>query len=304
MSLKEVIEYMNKKPYTIRMGSGSLSKRLKCSVTTIKEARKIVQGKKVKLPKILVLDIETSPMKAYVWKRWKENISLDQTISEWFCLCWSAKWLFSDTVMSEVLSPEEVKYEDDYRIMKSLWSILDDADIVVTHNGDMFDLPRINSRFIINNMPPVTPYFSIDTCKVCKKQFGFSSNKLDALAGYFGFKHKLDTSFELWKNCMEGDIESLKYMEEYNKQDVILLEEIYLKIRSWIKGHPNIGNYIEDDIMRCSCCGSKNLFEVKSKYYYTSVGKYKLFTCSECGANSRGRFSIKDNKVELVSSGK
>lgn len=71
--------------------------------------------------------------------------------------------------MSAVLTPEEVLREDDSRIMKLLWDLLNEAEIVVTHNGDKFDLPKINSRFIINNLPPTTPYFSVDTCKVCKK---------------------------------------------------------------------------------------------------------------------------------------
>ena len=304
MSLKEVIRYMSDKPYTLRMGSGSLSKRLKCSISTIKQARRIVRDNSIKFPKILILDIETSPMKAYVWKRWKENISLDQTISEWFCLCWSAKWLYSNEVYSNVLTPDEVKSEDDNRIMKSLWDLLDEADIVVTHNGDMFDIPKINSRLIVNNLPPVSPYFSIDTCKICKKQFGFSSNKLDALASYFGFKHKLDTDFNLWKSCLEGDITALNYMEEYNKQDVILLEEVYIKLRPWIKGHPNIGNFMNDDIVRCACCGSNNMELDKDKYYYTSVGKYPLYICKDCGAISRGRKSVKKHKVEIVSVGK
>ena len=220
MNLKEVIEYMKAKPYTKRMGCGLLSKRCKCSSEVIKEAKRQVWSPKI--PKVLILDIETAPMKAYVWKRWKENISLDQTISEWFCLCWSAKWLYQADTMSEVLTPEEVMQEKDSRIMKILWELLNEADIVVTHNGDKFDLPRINSRFIINDLPPTTPYYSVDTCKVCKKQFGFSSNKLDALAGYFGFNGKLDTSFDLWKGCMEGDKYSLICMEQYNIQDVVL----------------------------------------------------------------------------------
>ena len=135
MNLKQVIEYMSAKPYTIRMGSGLLSKRLKCTVDIIKEAKKTVCHKENKFPKILILDIETAPMRAYVWKRWKENISLDQTISEWFCLCWSCKWLYSNHVMSDVLTPDEVKREDDSRIMTSLWTIINDADIIVTHNS-------------------------------------------------------------------------------------------------------------------------------------------------------------------------
>lgn len=300
MNLKEVIEYMKAKPYTKRMGCGLLSKRCKCSSEVIKEAKRQVWSPKI--PKVLILDIETAPMKAYVWKRWKENISLDQTISEWFCLCWSAKWLCQADTMSEVLTPEEVMQEKDSRIMKILWELLNEADIVVTHNGDKFDLPRINSRFIINDLPPTTPYYSVDTCKVCKKQFGFSSNKLDALAGYFGFNGKLDTSFELWKGCMEGDKYSLLCMEQYNIQDVVLLEEVYIKLRPWIKGHPNVGNFMDPSTIRCSNCGSDKVTLIDDEYY-TSVNVYPLYRC-KCGCISRGRKAINKDKVQLTTIGK
>lgn len=242
-------------------------------------------------PRVLIFDIETSPMKAYVWRMWKENIHLEQVISDWFCIAWSAKWLYSEDIMGDVLTPEEVKTEDDGRIMKSLWTLINEADIVVAHNGNKFDIPRINSRFIINGLAPTKPYFSVDTCQIARKQFGFSSNKLDALAGYFNIPHKMDTDFNLWKRCLEGDIEALEYMLDYNKKDVAILEEIYLKLRPWIKNHPNMGN-LEGKEMACSNCGSTNLVPMTGKYYYTSVGKYQLYRCSACGAVSRERFSI------------
>jgi len=207
-------------------------------------------------------------MKAYVWKRWKENISLDQTISEWFLICWSAKWLYSNEVLGDVLTPKEILKEDDSRITLSLWKLFNEADIVVAHNGNNFDIPKMNSRFICNNLPPTTPFISIDTCAISKKQFGFSSNKLDALATYFGFNHKLDTDFNLWKSCLEGNKEALDYMLSYNKRDVTLLEEVYLKMRPYIKNHPNCSNFI-DNIACCSNCGSESFTLLKDKYYYT-----------------------------------
>ena len=307
MSIIEVlINKMRKQPYMLRQGAGYLSKRNKCTKEEVLEAKRLYKQSLTegqKSIKVLIFDIETAPMKAYVWKRWKENISLDQTISEWFCVAWSAKWLYSDEVMGAVLTPEEVKNEDDSRIMCELWNLMNEATIVVSHNGDNFDIPRINSRFIINDFPPYTPVFSVDTCKVAKRQFGFSSNKLDALAGYFGIQHKLDTNFDLWKKCMEGDKESLEYMLEYNKKDVEILEDVYIKMRPYIKGHPNINLLMAEEGEYCSCCGSKNIVELHNKFYYTQVGKYKLYRCQHCGAISRGREaqnSIKNIKLNSV----
>ena len=242
-----------------------------------------------KLPKVLVFDIETSPLKAFVWQKsvWKANIGSEQILSEWFMLCWSAKWLFSDEVISERLTGKEAKNEDDSRIVKSLWKLLDEAEILIAHNGSAFDVPNMNTRFVVHGLPPTSPYQTIDTCLIAKKQFGFTHNSLNGLAKIFGFDVKLDTDFALWKRCVEGDDKALAYMEKYNRHDVELLEEVYMKLRPWIKGHPNLGLYVETDEVVCPNCGNTQV-SWTDKYYYTTTGKYATFRC-QCGAFGRSR---------------
>ena len=299
MELKEVVEKFREDPKRMRMGKYIRAKRYKCDPEDIVKARRIIREeinkRKINTPKILIFDIETSPMKAYVWKLWKEDINLPQIIDDWFVIAWSAKWLYSNEVMGEVLTSEEVKAENDFRIVKDLWELFNKADIIVAHNGDKFDIPKMNARFVINNLPPTKPFFSVDTCRIARKQFGFSSNKLEALATYYGFKHKLDTNFDLWKDCLEGDKEALKYMLMYNKQDVKLLEEVYIKLRPWIKGHPNCGNFIESKVPVCCNCCSEDLELLEGEYYYTSAYKYPLYRCKKCGAISRGRYKVGDS---------
>jgi hypothetical protein len=106
----------------------------------------------------------------------------------------------------------------------------------------------------------------------------------------------------LWKRCLEGDKEALQYMLKYNMKDVDILEEVYLKLRPWIKNHPNMGN-LSGQSMVCSNCASSDLELLEGQYYFTSVGKYPLYKCKKCGAISRGRKNI-GNKVELNSVGK
>jgi hypothetical protein len=251
-----------------------------------------------KLPKVLVFDIETSPLKAYIWQKsvWNANVTENQVLSEWFMLCWSCKWLFSDEVMSDRLSGKEAKNEDDSRIVKSLWYLLNEADIVIAHNGDRFDVPNMNTRFIVNGLPPTAPYQTIDTVTVARRQFGFTHNNLNALARIFGFDEKIETNFELWKRCVDGEDSALEEMERYNRHDVELLEEIYLKIRPWIHAHPNLGLYIESTEPICSNCGSKSLTKT-DKFYYTLTGKYELYRC-ECGAYIRVRTSSVSKEVK------
>lgn len=287
------------------MGSGKISKRYNVSVEDVMNARNIIHKEKnqKREVRILIFDIETSPMKAFVWRRWKQNIYLEQTISEWFMISWAAKWLGSQEVLSECLTPEEILEESDDRITKQLWSLMDQADIVIAHNGKRFDVPKMNSRFILAGLPPTSPYIQIDTKEVAAKQFGFSSNKLDALAGYFNIEHKDDTDFDLWKRCIAGDQEALDYMETYNRKDVLILEQVYLKLRPWIKNHPNIGLYLEEDNMVCPTCGSNHLVE-DNTFHYTSVNKYKVMRCVDCGAISRLRTTSypKDKKKNLITS--
>lgn len=293
LKVEDIIQKFKEKPYLRKMGSKKIAKQLHVDYKDVVKARKTFYEKKKPL-KILIFDLETAPMQAYVWGRWNQNISLDATISEWFIICWSAKWLYSDDVMGDVLTPEEAINEDDSRIVESLWLLIDEADVVVAHNGNKADIPWMNTRFILNGLVPPKPYFSIDTCQVAKKNFGFSSNKLDALATYFGLSNKIDTNFKLWKGCLNGQEESLKYMLEYNKMDVKILEEVYLILRPWIKNHPNLSNLLSSRHV-CPFCGEEHLIEMKGEYYFTNVNKYKLYRCANCRGISRSREIIKGN---------
>lgn len=243
--------------------------------------------------KILIVDIETSPIRAYTWGLWQQNIYLDQIISNWFMLTWSAKWLGQEEIMSAKLTPGEVILEDDRRIVVRLWKLLDECDILVAHNGNSFDIPKMNSRFLVHGLNPPSPYKQVDTKVIAKNQFGFSSNKLQALAEIFGYEGKFDTDFDLWAGCMQGDPESLAYMEEYNKQDVLVLENVYLKLRKYAKGHPNLDLYVDQEEATCPHCGSKHLHLMEDKYFYTQAVRYNTFRCEDCGAVSRSKVGVK-----------
>lgn len=303
MNVENLAEILREKPYLMTKSKAEIAKRLNVSPDLVNLAKLRARGKR-KTPKILLFDLETAPLKAFVFGLWKQNIAWDHVTTQWFILAWSAKWLYSEEVLSDHLTPREAIEEDDKRILTRLRDLIDEADIVVAHNGNKADIPWMNTRFIINGLTPPSPYFSVDTCEVARKNFAFSSNKLDALAEYFGIPHKMDTDFDLWKRCTEGDEEALKYMSEYNVKDTQILEEVYLKLRPWIKGHPNCGNFIDSELPVCSICGSKNLTPLVGQYYYTSVGKYELFRCKECGAVSRGRVNLRRKKVKTVSVGK
>lgn len=251
--------------------------------------------------KVLLFDIETLMMKVYVWNTaYKQYIPPQNIISDWCCLGWSAKWLFDSDVISDVLTPKEAIKKNDRRILLGIWKLLDEADIIIGHNGDRFDRRKLNYRFALEGFGPTLPYQLIDTMKVSKREFASPSYSLNYLCGRFGLPVKIETDFNLWKECYAGNSDALKRMQRYNENDVVILEEFYLKIRPWIKNHPNIGVYVDTEASQCPNCGSTNL-EFKG-YYHTPTGRYQAFRCKDCGAIGRARTSVldKDKRDNLI----
>jgi len=250
-------------------------------------------------PKILILDIETAPISAVVWRIWKENVGLKQIMNDWYILTWSAKWLGEDEVYADALVNHDLydtEPRNDIEILKSIHTLISQADIIIAHNGDRFDMPKLNARFIYHGIMPPSPYKTIDTLKVAKYTFNFTSNKLAYLGVFLKVGGKIDTGgMELWTRCLDGDLDAYKEMLEYNIQDVKLLEDVYMKMRPWVKSHPNFGVYIRESRKACTACGSDNLKTIPdSPYAYTPLGRFNAYQCQDCGKWVRDRKNLND----------
>ena len=128
-------------------------------------------------PKILLADIETSPLESYTWGLWDQNVGLEQIKTEWTILSYAAKWMHQSRVMyRDTGGRGKHKVRDDKPLMGDLWSLLDEADIVVAQNGKRFDCKKINARLIMHGYGPPSPYRVVDTLLVSKKYFAFTSN--------------------------------------------------------------------------------------------------------------------------------
>lgn len=248
-----------------------------------------------KQPKILLLDIETAPMLGFIWGLWDNNVALNQLHKDWHILSWSAKWLGSP--------PEETMYEDqrnakniedDSGILKNLWKLLDEADVVVGQNSISFDEKKINARFIQNGFHPPSSYRSLDTMKIAKAKFAFTSNKLEYMTSKLNTKYKkLDhakfSGFSLWSECLKGNIEAWKEMELYNRYDVLSLEELFIKLYPWSKLKINI-NVFSDSFETVCGCGSVEF--VKNGFVHSNTGKFQRYTCKKCGAETRDKTNL------------
>lgn len=243
--------------------------------------------------KILLFDIETMANLAWVWGKYDQNvIKFEQ---EWYMLTFAYKW-FGDKKAKALTLPDFKLYKKDSKsdleLSKALWNLLDEADIVVGHNSDKFDLKKANARFIHHDLAPPTPYKSIDTLKIARRYFKFNSNKLDDLGENLEIGRKLPhTGFSLWYGAaVEGNKKDWKMMADYNAQDVDLLEDLYIKVRPWITTHPNL-NLLEGTIHTCPNCASIELH--RKGYYMTRVTKRARYQCQDCGAWS----SAPDGKI-------
>ena len=245
--------------------------------------------------KILIFDIETAPSLGYFWGKWQQNIHDDQLVHDWFMFTWSAKWLFDKKIYNAKVTGKEALAQDDKRIVESIWRMLDEADIVIGHNIEKFDLRKLNARFLLHGLGVPSSYQTIDTLKHARKKFNVHSNKLDYLARFLSVGKKVShEGFEMWKKCYQGDEEAIAKMAEYNDGDIKINEEVYLEMRQFIQPHPNLGLFVNDDVHRCPCCGSDQLVETGS--YYTTVNSYPEYKCNSCGSNSRGKKANKKGK--------
>ena len=241
-------------------------------------------------PKVLVVDIETCPIIASVWGLWKQDIQPDRIIHDWCVLTWSAKWLNDNEIYYGKITPAEVARRDDKRIIKEIWAFIEDADVLIAHNGEKFDFPRLNTRFILNGLNPPLSYQVIDTLKLARRKFSFTSNKLDYIGQILGLGGKIKTEFDLWKRAVAGEQEAIDLMCTYNQRDVTLLEEVYLKIGRWMPSHPNLGVYVDDNHTMCPACTSTDV--VWKGYYTTLCGRYSTYRCNHCGFIGRSRHNI------------
>lgn len=245
--------------------------------------------------KILFLDIETAPIEAHVWALFDQNIGLNQITQDWSILSWAAKWNGSKRVLYEDVSKQRNK-RNDSKILKSIWKLLNKADIIVGHNICKFDNKKLNARFVINKMPPPFQSRQIDTLKISKKYFSMTSNKLEYLANvlnikYKKLKHSKFAGHDLWMECLKGNKSAWIEMKKYNIHDVLVLEEVFNSLKTWDNSiNFNVYHKYHDSIC---ICGSNDFN--KDGFRYLNNGKYQSYSCNNCGK----RFQSKHNELSL-----
>ena len=234
-------------------------------------------------PKVLFYDVETSLVEAATFNLWNTNISYKYLRADWWMFCASWRWQGQKRIHSVSLldlpSLFKKDYSDDFYVISALYDVLSQADAVVAHNGDSFDIKKFNARAIYHGFDPLPSIVQIDTLKMAKQKFKFTYNNLDYIAQYLGVGKKIKTDGDLWIRCLDGDVKALKEMVRYNKMDVVVLEAVYDKLSPWCVSKLNRNLFTSDRV--CPSCGGSHL--TRHKQRITRTGKQIQMQCQDCG---------------------
>lgn len=234
---------------------------------------------KHKGPKILTLDIETRPAKVYVWDIFKPFINIEQIIEPGGVICMAAKWHHEKSAIF-------LSEWDDPNWQLDAWNLLNDADIVVTYNGDRFDIPHLNREFDELGFSAPSPFHSADLYKAVRKRERHISHKLAWVTKAKQLSGKMDSGgFRTWLDLNSDDElvvqRARRKMRKYNLQDVFTTEELFDNMLPHLT-LPAYGLY-EDGRQGCPRPGCGSTHVKRNGYKVARSRKYAQYQCQDCG---------------------
>jgi hypothetical protein len=230
--------------------------------------------------KTLVIDIESQPSLAFVWQLFQTNVGINQVEIPGSVICFAAKWV----------GEKKIHFYSDFHdghseMVKRAWTLLDEADAIVTYNGRAYDCKHLQREFLMEGLGKPSPHIDIDLLLVMRKNFKFASNKLDFIAQQLDLGSKTKhAGFDLWRGCMEYDARSWSTMKKYNIQDVRLTEELFEVTKEWNHMIPN--HALHGHSESCPRCGSGET-PISRGFSYNKTSRHRRYQCREC----RGYFS-------------
>lgn len=251
-------------------------------------------------PRILALDIETLPIEAIIWQPYDVHVPLDNIEQDWTVAAWAAKWVGEDKIYYADVSKQKNK-RNEREMLRGIWKLIKECDVLLTQNGIAFDLPKLNAKFIEHGYDPLPEREHIDTKRLAKGRFKFTSSSLAYLCKVLKTKHqKLEhkrfPGIQLWKECLRGNKKAWADMKEYNIHDIICLEEVYEKLKPWgLKVNLNKYRGLQHEIA-CNSCGSQDM--IKNGFFWTAQARYQRYSCKDCGAFTRGKVNLLKKKAK------
>lgn len=166
------------------------------------------------------LDIETT------------NLQADYGI----VICYCIKPSDSDQIIERCVTPKEVKTVLDEKVIRQCMDDLYQFDRVCAHFGCYFDVPFLRSRALYHKIPFIerNDIWYSDTWKMAKKLLKLSSNRLKTIGEFFNLEtEKTKITTEHWLGSLQGKQESLDYVLDHCRRDVIVLEDVFRELRPY-----------------------------------------------------------------------
>jgi DNA polymerase elongation subunit (family B) len=250
--------------------------------------------------RLLLLDIETLPHCVFVWSLFTEGRVPDDMIeSPGYTGCVSVQWFGEKAIHSRVIRRKHTD-KPDKAALKWLAGLIEKADGVITYNGKKFDLPILQREFLEAGIRNPDVQSHIDLYRDVVTKLSFASGKMGYVAKRLGIslkvKHK---GIEMWLGCRNGVPSAWDDMVRYNRQDIRVTSEMYVRLRPLVLAHPNAaikapGRPPLDDGMRPECrhCGSDRLS--RNGYRRTQTGVHVRYVCQKCGAVHKSAKNLLD----------
>ena len=274
MELEEIKEFLRNKKGYLKEGGKRLRNHLrkKGFTTTIAKCKQALSEVRleekelqVKLlnneARVLIYDIETSPNIGWFWRAgFKQNVGVNQILKERAVICVSYKWLGEDQVYNLAWD----KNQDDKFLIEQFVEVLNEADLIVAHNGDRFDIKWLRTRALYHRIPMLPKYNQFDTLKIAKSKLYLNSNRLDYIAKFLGFEGKIHTTPELWSRViLSNDRKALQEMLDYCDEDVRQLEKVYNEFKYLDNPRLHLG-VLNGDVKQTSpITGGTNIKHIK-----------------------------------------
>lgn len=245
----------------------------------------------------LFIDIETSPNVALIWRPgYNLTVGDKNIVRERAVICVGWKWQNKPV---QVATWD--KNQSDCKLLERVIPIISDADEVVSHNGNKFDLPWLRGRALFHGLAlPVVRM--VDTLKWARRYYNFNSNRLDYLGRFLKIGQKTEHAgdgFDLWKDVLlDNDRKALARMADYCCNDVVgLLQPIWerMSLTCPVATHAGVAAYKER--WTCPHCASDNVKETHRRVTAKGTPQYAM-QCGDCHGFYSISSSVKKQYVE------
>lgn len=171
------------------------------------------------------------------------------------------------------------------RLLKDICTRMLTADVWLGHFSTWYDLPFLNTRLLYHRLPILPANFAqLDTWKISRNRLKLRNNRLITISEFLGTQDEKDAiKPEAWLRALGGDRRAMRTIVEHNRRDVLVLEQVYLRLRPLVLDHPNKG--LLDGRGGCGVCGEHKL--EKRGYHLTRCKKFQRFQCRGCGSWSK-----------------